>query len=114
MNVFDIVKSKVQSDTFADDELLLEIEEVAQSIKTYCNRSDIPDDLKFVHANITLDLINYEIKSKNPSNFVVAKSVKEGDVAVELSTSTTTSEQVTMQLLTNYTHQLNRFRKLRW
>ncbi|MED4888597.1 hypothetical protein [Lysinibacillus fusiformis] len=114
MNVFEIVKSRVQPDTLSDNELLLKVEEVAQAIKTYCNRGDIPVDLKFVHVNMTLDLINYEIKSKNPSNFVVAKSVKEGDVAVELTTSTTTGEQVTMRLLTNYTPQLNRFRKLRW
>ena len=114
MNVFDIVKSKVQPDTFTDDELLLKIEEVAQSIKTYCNRSDIPDDLKFVHANMTLDLIGDEIKSMNPSDFAVAKSVKEGDVAVEFGTSTTASEQATMLLLTNYKSQLNKFRKLRW
>lgn len=114
MNVFDIVKSKVQPDTFTAEELLLKIEEVAQTIKTYCNRSDIPDDIKFLHANMTLDLINYEMKSMNPSDFAVAKSVKEGDVAVEIGTITTISEQATMQILTNYTSQLNRFRKLRW
>lgn len=114
MNVFDIVKSKVPPDTFTDDELLLKIEEVAQTIKTYCNRSDVPDDLKFVHANMTLDLIGYEIKALNPSDFAVAKSVKEGDVAVEFGSNTTTSEQATMRILTNYTLQLNRFRKLRW
>ncbi|MEG0260585.1 MAG: hypothetical protein RR595_06555 [Lysinibacillus sp.] len=114
MNVFDIVKAKVPTDTFTDDELLLKIEEVAQTIQTYCNRIDIPSELKFVHANMTLDLIGAEIKSMNPAESAVAKSVKEGDVTVEFGSNTTTSEQATLRVLTNYTLQLNRFRKLRW
>lgn|GEM_PF-3524587 len=113
MDVFDIVINKMEPDVFTEEVLLLKIEEVAQAIKTYCNRNDIPDDLMFVHANMTLDLIHQEIKSMNPADFAVAKSVKEGDVAVEFTTNTTTSEQATARVLMNYTSQLNRFRKLR-
>jgi len=57
LDVFDIVNNKMEPDVFTEEVLLLKIEEVAQAIKTYCNRSDIPDDLMFVHANMTLDLI---------------------------------------------------------
>lgn len=77
MDVFDIIINKMEPDVFTEEVLLLKIEEVAQAIKTYCNRSDIPDDLMFVHANMTLDLIHQEIKSMNPADFAVAKSVKE-------------------------------------
>ncbi|MFJ3386322.1 MULTISPECIES: hypothetical protein [unclassified Lysinibacillus] len=114
MNVFDIVKSKVKPDVFTDEELLVKIEEVAQSIKTYCNRSDIPEDLKFVHANMALDLISHEIKAMNPADYAIAKSIKEGDVAVEFGSNITIGEQSTVLILANYTLQLNRFRKLRW
>jgi len=114
LNVFNMVRSKIPIEQVPDEELLFKVEEVSQTIKTYCNREDIPNELRFVHTNMVIDVLTQEIKDKEPSNSMVAKSVKEGDVSVEFGTTTTASEQSTMIILANYTSQLNRFRKLRW
>lgn len=114
LNVFNMVRSKIPIEQISDEELLFKVEEVSQTIKTYCNREDIPNELRFVHTNMVIDVLKQEIKDAEPSNFMVAKSVKEGDVSVEFGTTMTQSEQSTMIILANYTSQLNRFRKLRW
>ncbi|WP_042472816.1 head-tail connector protein [Bacillus ndiopicus] len=113
MDVFKITRSKIPIEQISDEKLLLKIEEVAQAIKIYCNRTDVPEDLKFVHANMVVDTITEKKKMDDPSESVVAKSVKEGDVSVEFGSNATASERATSQILTSYIPQLNRFRKLR-
>ncbi|MGM7683540.1 hypothetical protein ACSVDA_15480 [Cytobacillus sp. Hm23] len=112
MDVIDIVKAKLPSEKVPSDELLgLYVEEVQQSILTYCNRDDIPSELTFVHANMVVDLI----KGENPEDNQTVKSIKEGDVQVSFEKAHMTASEVsTSTILTNYTSQLNRHRKLRW
>lgn len=114
MNVLDIVKAKL-TEPVEDILLLAYIAEVAQALKNYMNRSDIPKDLMFVHANIVLDLITNEKRKADPDSQQSVSSVKEGDVTVQFGAAKVESrERVMERLLFDYTSQLNRFRKLRW
>lgn len=115
MDVIDIVKSKLPDPKPEDKILDMCIEEVGQSIKTYCNRTDIPKELRFVHANMVVDFINSENRKNDPDAQSTVSSVKEGDVSVQFgSAKVGLSERATEQLLFDYSMQLNKFRKLRW
>lgn len=115
MNVIDIVKLKLPNPKPSDNVLLMHIDEVGQSIKTYCNRSDIPSDLRFVHANMVVDFITGENRKNNPEAQSSVAAVKEGDVQVTFGAANVgLSEHATEQLLFDYAKQLNKFRKLRW
>lgn len=116
MDVLEIVKAKVQADKLPND-ILLEMyqEEVRQAILTFCNRTDIPSELSFLHANMVIDLINEEHLRVDVENSRVATSIQEGDTRVELGNSKlSASELSTQQIVYNYKSQLNRYRKLRW
>lgn len=116
MDVLEIVKAKVPADQLPAEPILkMHIEEVRQSILTFCNRTDIPSELTFVHANMVVDLINGEYRKSDPDAQKEVTSIKEGDVQVNFGNAKqSSSETVTQRILYNYTSQLNRFRKLRW
>jgi len=115
MTVLDIVKIELPNTTLTDEQIYFRIEEVAQAIMNYCNRGDIPSELKFVQAKMVVDLISSKEKSSNQDSNLVAKSIKEGDVQVTFENGTVSlSEASTDDILHNYESQLNKFRKLRW
>jgi hypothetical protein len=123
MTTLEIVKIKLENSNLSEDILQLyndkviqlHIDEVGQSIKTYCNRTDIPQELTYVHANMVMEQIEgKERKAADEDNSVVT-SIKEGDVQVSYgSKSSTLSEVSADDLLHNYKKQLNKFRKMRW
>lgn len=115
MNVIDIVKAKLPEPLPSDRLLEIDIEEVGQSIKNYCNRTDIPAELKFVHANMVIDFITGDNRKNDPEAQSSVSSVKEGDVTVQFGAAKVESrERSTEKLLFDYAKQLNKFRKLRW
>ena len=115
MDVIDIVKAKLPDPKPDDSVLNMHIEEVGQSIKTYCNRNDIPKELRFVHANMVVDFINGENRKNDPEAQSSISAIKEGDTQVTFgSAKVGSSERATEQLLFDYSKQLNKFRKLRW
>lgn len=116
MEVIDIVKLKLPLDDQTPELLLkMHIEEVGRSIKTYCNRNDIPSELQFTYANMVVDLINGEKRRTEPDGQSSVSAIKEGDVQVTFgSARVETKERATEQLLFDYSKQLNKFRKLRW
>ena len=115
MKVIDIVKAKLDEPRPSDEALSIHIEEVGQAIKTYCNRKDIPTELRFVYANMVVDLIKGEEKKVSPNDHKAITGIKEGDVQISFGgTNSTKSEMVTEDLLFNYKVQLNKFRKVRW
>lgn len=115
MNVIEIVKAKLEATEISDAVLKVHIEEIGQTIKSYCNRDEIPSELTFVHANMVVDLIRSEQKEKAPDENRLVNSIKEGDVQVSFgSVRSTKGEAVTDDLLHNYTKQLLKFRKVRW
>jgi hypothetical protein len=115
MTVLEIVKAKLTEPMPTDAILEIHIEEVGQSIKNYCNRTDIPVELNFVHANMVADYIKGEERRASPDDNRVVTSIKEGDVQVSFGGNRSTlGESVTVNLLHNYTSQLNKYRKVRW
>lgn len=116
MDVFDVVKAKLPVDLLPDDTTLaMDVAEVGQSILTYCNRSDIPKELVFTHANMVIDLITGNARRSDTDSPGTVKSIKEGDTTVTLEATRASSREDHMEaLLFDYASQLNRFRKLRW
>lgn len=114
VGVLEIVKEKLPNSQLTDNALQVYIGEVSQSIKTYCNRSDIPSELTFVHANMVVDFINGEEKKASPDDHRAVTAIKEGDVQVSFGGTVSTIGEATVDnLLHNYKSQLNKFRKLR-
>lgn len=115
MEVIDIVKAKLLPSEPTEALLEMFIEEVGQSIKTYCNRTDIPRELTFTHANMVVDMITGENRKNDPEAQSSVSAIKEGDVQVTFGSSKVESrERATEGLLYDYSKQLNKFRKLRW
>ncbi|CAG9620879.1 head-tail connector protein [Sutcliffiella rhizosphaerae] len=114
MDVFQIVKAKLPYQ-IEDTILAVHIAEVGQAMKNYMNRSDIPRDLVFVHANMVIDLITNENRKTDEDSQQTVTSIREGDVQVQFgSARVESSERAMERLLFDYSKQLNRFRKLRW
>lgn len=116
MEVLEIVKAKVPEDKLPSDSLLgMYVTEVRQSILTFCNRTDIPPELVFVHANMVVDLITGENRKADPDAQKEVTSIKEGDVQVNFGgTKMSAGESATQRILLNYISQLTSYRKLRW
>lgn len=115
MEVIDIIKAKLLPTESPEALLEIFIEEVGQSIKTYCNRTDIPSELNFVHANMVVDMITGANRKNNPEAQSSVVSIKEGDTTVQFGSAKVESrERATEQLIFDYAKQLNKFRKLRW
>ncbi|MCK1999755.1 hypothetical protein MPH47_21480 [Psychrobacillus psychrodurans] len=116
MDVFEIVKAKLPAELLPSDTVLaMDVAEVGQSILTYCNRSDIPKELVFTHANMVIDLITGNARRSDKDSSGTVKSIKEGDTTVTLEASRASSREAHMEALVfDYASQLNRYRKLRW
>jgi hypothetical protein len=116
MDVLEIVKAKLPADQLPTDPVLnMHIAEVRQAILTFCNRTDIPSELNFVHANMVIDLMTGETRKNDSDAYREVSSIKEGDAQVNFGgTKQTSSESATQQILYNYKSQLLRYRKLRW
>ena len=132
--VVKIVKAKNKriSDTtnggLADDDVLLNVQEVEQSILNYCQIPRVPTQLHFVWANMAVDLILYIIEMNNKPEDPLdsldvsdLSSVKIGDTSVFvgdkyrsnmrsriLQTHNANLDEIVM----NYTKQLNQFRRI--
>ena len=115
MEVIEIVRAKLTDKAPEALQLNFYIEEVAQAIKTYCNRTDIPSELAFTHANMVVDMIKNEKRKNDPEAQSSVASIREGDTTVQFGSAKVESrERATEKLLYDYSSQLNRFRKLRW
>ena len=66
--IVEIVKFKLSKFgiTWQDNHIELMLKEVDQAIKNYCHIEDIPPELKFVRAGLTVDCIRYQ-ESNVPS-----------------------------------------------
>lgn len=99
------------------------IEEVEQAIKNYCNIDKVPEELKFVVANMAVDLIRYEQAAKDALEEISPtdiSSIKIGDTSINLGKSSTTDSVHSRRIsnvnkvVLNYTDQLNKFRRMVW
>ena len=129
-----IVKAKnkritdMKNGGLSDDQILLNIQEVEQSILNYCEIPRVPIQLHFVWANMTVDLISYFIERNNtPEDPLDAldvsdlSSVKIGDTSVYVGDKYRSNMRSRIlqshnanldELVMNYTKQLNRFRRI--
>lgn len=132
--VIKIVKAKnkritdMENGGLTDDEILMRVEEVEQSILNYCQIPRVPPSLNFVWANMVVDLILYDIEMNNkPEDPLDAidvsdlSSVKVGDTSVyigdkyrsNLRSRILQSHNANLdEIVMSYTKQLNQFRRI--
>jgi hypothetical protein len=101
----------------------LATEEVEQAIKNYCNIDKVPDELKFVWANMAIDLIRYEkaVKGNDTEDISIADvaSISMGDTSINLGGGGANSAKKSHipnldQIVMNNKAQLNRYRRMVW
>ena len=111
-----------------DEEILLNVKEVEQTILNYCQIPRVPPQLHFVWANMSVDLILYLIEMNNtPEDPLDAldvsdlSSVKIGDTSIYIgdkyrsnlrSRILQTHNANLDELVMAYTKQLNQFRRI--
>lgn len=131
MTVLEIVKTKLQPAAPRDEELLLVIEEIEQTIKNFCNIETVPEALKFVEANMAVDLQNYYLAISNTSgtgdvqdiDVSEINSLRIGDTTIGLGNGSDTNVIAKAkkshvpnldQIVMNYREQLCKFRRMVW
>lgn len=134
LEVVKIVKAKnkritdTQNGGLSDDEILLNVKEVEQSILNYCQIPRVPPQLHYVWANMSVDLILYFIEMNNKPEDPLdgldvsdLSSIKVGDTSVYIGDKYRSNQRSrTLQshnanldeLVMAYTKQLNQFRRI--
>ena len=134
LEVMKIVKAKnkrvhdAEKGGLSDDAILLNVKEVEQSILNYCQIPRVPPQLNFVWANMSVDLILFQIESnytpEDPLDGLDVSdlsSVKVGDTSVYIGDKYRSNQRSrTLQshnanldeVVMNYTKQLNQFRRI--
>ena len=123
----DWVQEKVQSRVptpIGSAVLKTYIEEVQCSICNYINRGYVPEPLRFVFLNLTIDLLKSQALTGYLDNEALAdasigniSSIKDGDSEIKFATSkTNTGAHVADvdSLLYNYKSQLDKYRIFKW
>lgn len=134
LEVVKIVKAKNKRITdeerggLNDEEILLNVKEVEQSILNYCQIPRVPPQLHYVWANMSVDLILYFIETNNTPEDPLdgldvsdLSSVKVGDTSVYIGDKYRSNQRSrTLQshnanldeIVMGYTKQLNQFRRI--
>lgn len=134
LEVVKIVKAKnkritnMENGGLEDEEILLNVKEVEQTILNYCQIPRVPPQLHYVWANMSVDLILYLIEMNNtPEDPLDAldvsdlSSVKIGDTSVFVGDKYRSNMRSRIlqthnanldELVMNYTKQLNQFRRI--
>ena len=134
LEVVKIVKAKnkritnMEQGGLDDAAILLNVKEVEQSILNYCQIPRVPLQLQFVWANMSVDLILYQIEINNMPKDPLdgldvsdLSSVKVGDTSVYIGdkyrsnhrSRTLQSHNANLdEIVMNYTKQLNQFRRI--
>lgn len=109
--------------SISEDLLNMSIDEVTTVIKNYCNIRNIPEGLKYTHANMVVDLIKYVYTSTGGTTSSsgitaggVVSSVKLGDMNLNITSSgssdATAHKNALDDILMNYINQLNLYREI--
>lgn len=110
--------------------IMLSVDEVEQAIKNYCNLNSVPEELKFVWANMAIELVRYHNASVNDNSGNIGdinanemSSVKIGDTTVTLgsgSSANPTNRAIKShrpnldEIVMNNKSHLNKFRRMVW
>lgn len=111
-SVREILIRKLDGKPFTEGQLDTALEEVEQCIKTYCNRSTVPDELRFTWANMAAELVSIPPPSGDgsiPASEIASITV--GDVTVSRKRSRSAALE---DLVFSYRAQLNQHRRMRW
>lgn len=134
LEIVKIIKAKnkritnMEKGGLTDDEILMNVKEVEQTILNYCQIPGVPPQLNYVWANMTVDLILYSIEMNNTPEDPLdgldvsdLSSIKVGDTSVyvgdkyrsSLRSRTLQSHNANLdELVMAYTKQLNQFRRI--
>lgn len=134
LEVVKIVKAKNKRVTdmerggLNDEEILLNVKEVEQTILNYCQIPRVPPQLNFVWANMSVDLILYLIEMNNTPEDPMdgldvsdLSSIKVGDTSVFIGDKYRSNQRSRIlqshntnldELVMGYTKQLNQFRRI--
>lgn len=134
LEIVKIIKAKnkritnMEKGRLTDDEILMNVKEVEQTILNYCQIPGVPPQLNYVWANMTVDLILYSIEMNNTPEDLLdgldvsdLSSIKVGDTSVyvgdkyrsSLRSRTLQSHNANLdELVMAYTKQLNQFRRI--
>ena len=111
-----------------DEQILLNVKEVEQTILNYCQVPRVPVQLNYVWANMSVDLILYLIEMNNTPEDPMdgldvsdLSSIKVGDTSVYIGDKYRSNQRSRIlqshnsnldELVMNYTKQLNQFRRI--
>lgn len=129
LEISKIIKFKI-SEEIEDIDIEFGIDEVEQYILNYCNLSVVPHELRYVIANMVVDLLNYQFYKKNPSGaggangmigIADVSNIQIGDTQIKLGGWSVTDNRTQAlkshvanldEVLFNYNAQLNQFRRI--
>lgn len=133
MTVLEIVNARVTSAALPADQIQVKlcVDEVEQAIKNYCNIDVVPEGLKYVWANMAMDLVRYHTASSKQDSGVVSNdisvgevsSLKIGDTTVTLGSGSDTNLSNRAikshtpnldRIVMNYKSHLNKYRRMVW
>jgi hypothetical protein len=122
--VFEIVQDRLGDNQLRIALLRDFIDETQSVVCNYLNRSYVPEPLKYVIVNLTMDLLKSQALNGMINNDQLADagigafaSIKDGDSELKFATSKTITGAHTADvdaLLYNYTSQLDKYRLLKW
>lgn len=99
-----------EGDTSQDLSLEFIIDDVTETILSYCNLEELPAGLTNTAYRMAIDLYRYD-RPGDSSAPVTVVSISEGDTSTSF---TSAADALNGGLLKDYQGQLNRYRKLRW
>jgi hypothetical protein len=133
MTVLEIVKAKTKKLTDLQSiDYDIAIDEVEQKIKSYINRDEVPEELNFTWANMSVDLLKYSYYSNlTPEKLTsdpdidpaLISSLKIGDLSIQLGSVSSLDDRVKAlkahrisldDLIMNYKDDLNKYRRMVW
>lgn len=125
--VYDRVQNRLADNQLEEDILMDYLEEVETTICNYINRTYVPEPLRFVFVNLTMDLLKSQALNGNIENEALEdiglgalSSIKDGDSELKFKTSASTNTGTGAHvadvdsLLYNYTQQLDKYRLTKW
>ena len=122
--VYAEILNRIGTDKVGKIQLRTYIDETQYCIQNYINRGFVPEPLKYVVVNLTLDLLKSQALNGLIEDDTLGDvgagsiaSIKDGDSEIKFATSkTSTGAHVgdVDSLLYNYTTQLNTFRINKW
>lgn len=130
MTILEILNVKFKGTGIDETSKMLAIEEVTQAVKNYCNIEKIPEQLNFVIANMSIDLLRYQSSVASADTLDInnigvtdISSLKIGDTSIQLGEGSPTNDKLIAkkshvpnldEIVMNNKEQLQKFRRMVW